>query len=146
MSDDDAMAVRGQGYKGGGSHVSVSGNSFATVNGGPLAAPIRKMLTRRTASTKRRARTLSYAGVADIWVGTGGGHKDKGKGGGKPGGGCRRRLRRDAGGGMNGGHPGGNGGGGGYGGGGGGYGGGKPTVKIHATVFFAGGSSSGYAW
>ena len=31
MSDDDAMSVRGQGYKGG-SSVAVSGNSFATIN------------------------------------------------------------------------------------------------------------------
>ena len=136
ISDDEAMAVRGHGYKGGGSHVSVSGNSFATVNGGPLGGAHSENAYSADGKHKASGSNLSYAGVADIWVSSKGGHKDKGKGGGKPGG----DYGGMPGGGMNGGHPGGNGGGGGYGGGGGGYGGGKPTVKIHATVFFAGGT------
>src|SRR6185295_11090495 len=33
MSDDDAATVRGKGFMGGGSHVQVVGQSFATING-----------------------------------------------------------------------------------------------------------------
>jgi hypothetical protein len=135
ISDDEAMAVRGHGYKGG-SHVVVSGNSFATVNGGPLGGAHSENAYSADGKHKASGSNSSYAGVADIWISTGG-HKDKGNGGSKP----RGDYGGMPGGGMNGGHPGG-----GYGGGGGGYGGGGPTVKIHAVVFFAGGSSSAHAW
>lgn len=118
LSDDDAMSVRGHGYKGGGSFVAVSGNSFATINGGPLGGSHSENAYSAEGKHKASGSNSSYAGVTDIWIGPGGGHKGKGRG--KPNGG------------------------GDYGGG--GYGGGKPTVKIHTTIFFAGGHSSAHAW
>lgn len=117
MSDDDAMGVRGQGYQGG-SSVAVSGNSFATINGGPLGGAHSENAYSADGTHMASGSNSSYAGVAVI--GTGGGHKDKGRPGGMPNGGEY--------------------------GGGGGYGGGKPTVKIQAIVFFAGGNSSAKAW
>jgi hypothetical protein len=131
MSDDEAMAVRGHGYKGGGSHVAVSGNSFATYNGGPAGGSHSQNAYSAEGKHDAKGSNSSYAGGVDIWIGgQGGGHQDKR---------CKG-PRGDSGGGY-GGMPSG----GGYGGGGGGYGGGKPTVKIHATIFFAGGSSSAWA-
>jgi hypothetical protein len=127
MSDDDAMSVRGHGYKGGGSSVIVSGNSFATYNGGDQGGSHSENAYSATGKHKASGSNSSYAGGADIWISTGGG-KPNGNGGGGHG---PKPPKSN---------------GGGYGGGGGGYGGGKPTVKIHATVFFAGGHSSAHAW
>jgi len=127
MSDDDAMSVRGQGYKGG-SSVAVSGNSFATINS-PIGGAHSENAYSADGKHKASGSNSSYAGVAVI--STGGGHKGKDRG--KPNGGGY------GGGQPNGGHPGG-------GHPGGGYGGGKPTVKIQAIVFFAGGHSSAHAW
>lgn len=122
MSDDDAMNVRGQGYQGGGSSVAVSGNSFATINGGPLGGAHSENAYAADGKHKASGSNSSYAGAAVI--STGGGHKGQGRPCGKPHGG------------GHGGKPNG----------GGGYGGGKPSVKIHAIVFFAGGHSSAKAW
>lgn len=123
ISDDEAMAVRGQGYQGGGgiqSYVRVTGSSFATYDGGGGSGSHSENSYFAEGKHKAAGSNSSYAGVADIWVSTGGGHKDKGGyGGSKP-------------------PRGGNGGG--------GYGGGQPSVKIHATVFFAGGHSTAHAW
>ena len=129
MSDDDAMSVRGQGYMGG-SSVAVSGNSFATINS-PFGGSHSQNAYSADGKHKASGSNSSYAGVAVI--STGGGHKGKGRPSSKPNGGGY------GGGQPNGGHPGG-------GHPGGGYGGGKPTVKIQAIVFFAGGHSSAHAW
>ncbi len=122
MSDDAALSVRGQGYHGG-SSVRVFGNSFATIdgpNGGSHSE------NGYVASGKHDAKgsNFSFAGVADIWVG--------GKDGGGDWGGMKPRGDSGRPGGDYGGMPGG------------GYGGGG--VKIHATIFFAGGNSSAWAF
>ncbi len=125
MSDDEALAVRGQGYKGG-SSVKVFGNSFATIDG-PNGGAHSENGYFAEGKHAAKGSNSSYAGVADIWIG--GGHK--GKGGKNP--------RNGQPGGGYGGMPGG-------GHGGGGHGGGYGNVKIHATIFFAGGSSSAWAF
>ena len=89
MSDDDAMSVRGQGYKGGGSSVS---RERQLVRHGQWRPDRRRafgecLLGRRQAQGS--GSNSSYAGVADIWISTGGGHKDKGSGEAE-----RRRIRR----------------------------------------------------
>lgn len=109
MSDDEAMSVRGQGYKGG-SSVLVSGNSFATINT-PLGAAHSENAYSADGKHKASGSNSSYAGAAII--STGGGYKGKGRPSSKPNGGSY---------------------------------GGKPTVKIQAIVFFAGGHSSAKAW
>jgi hypothetical protein len=113
MSDEEGLAVRGHGYKGG-SSVSVFGASFATING-PNGGAHSENGYQADGKHKAGGQNKSYAGVT---ISTSGGHK--------PGGG-----------GSYGPKPRGN-----YGGGGGGYGG----VKTTTIKYFAGGSSSGYAW
>lgn len=132
MSDEEALSVRGQGYRGG-SSVKVFGNSFATIDGGPNGGAHSENGYFAEGKHAAKGSNSSYAGVADIWIG--GGHKGKGGDGPKNNrGGMKPR--------GDGGHPGG-----GYGGGGGGYGGGgHGNVKIHATIFFAGGHSSAWAF
>jgi hypothetical protein len=129
MSDEEAMSVRGQGYQGGGSkgiqsYVRVTGSSFATYDGGGGSGSHSENSYFAEGNHKAKGSNSSYAGVADIWVGSGG-HKPGGNGGGGYG-----KPRGSNGGGY----------------GGGGYGGGQPSVKIHTTVFFAGGHSTANAW
>lgn len=155
MSDDDAMGVRGMGFMGGGtkSVVRVSGSSFATFNGPNGDGSHSENSYFAEGKHDAKGSNFSFAGVADIWIG--GSKKDGKHGGGdyggmKPGGGDgwmpkggdTRWVGKGNmpgypnGGGMNGsGYPGGNG----------HSGGGYPNIKIHATVFFAGGSSSAWA-
>ena len=132
MSDEDAMAVRGQGYHGG-SSVRVFGNSMASIDiphGGAMSEDS------YVADGKHFAKgsNSSFAGVANIWIdGHGGDHRGRGDKnmhgdrwggthngdwGGKPGDGHRHSCK-----------PGGHG-----------------HVKIHATVVFAGGHSSAWAF
>lgn len=117
LSDDDALAVRGEGFKGGGSYVRVTGSSWATI-GNPDAGAHSENSYFAEGKHDAKGSNSSYAGVADIWVGGNqGGYKDKG--GSKPRGGN--------------------------------YGGSKPgggygNVKVHATIYFSGGSSSAWAF
>ena len=131
ISDEDAATVRGHGYMGGGSYVRVTGSSFATIEG-PDGGSHSEDSYFAEGKHKAAGSNSSYAGVADIWVGgpkPGGGHNNGGGyGGGKP-----RSGGGMPGGGYGGGHPGGSNG---------GYG----NVKIHARVYFSGGSSSAWAY
>jgi hypothetical protein len=117
MSDDEALAVRGEGFRGG-SSVKVFGNSFATINGKNGGAHSENGYF---AEGKHAAKgsNFSFAGVVHIWSD----HKGKGRDWG-------HKNPRGGHGWMPGGDW-----------------GGKPggDVKIHATVFFAGGSSSAWA-
>jgi hypothetical protein len=136
MSDNDASKVRGHGYMGGGSYVRVTGSSFATIDG-PDGGSHSENSYFAEGKHDAKGSNSSFAGVADIWIGGGkGGHKGGGHNGGGGGyGGGKPRSGGGYGGGMpGGGHPGG--------GGGGGYG----NVKIHARVYFSGGSSSAWAF
>ncbi|MEX2317965.1 MAG: hypothetical protein WD669_12480 [Pirellulales bacterium] len=122
MSDDDALAVRGFGYRGSNSSASAWGASYAVMGtrGGSAGS-----VNAYKASGKHSAsgRNLSFAGKLVI-SSKGGGHNGGGNGGGGYGGG-------GAGGAMagrmgNGGHGGGG-------------------IKVKAVVVFAGGSSSARA-
>jgi hypothetical protein len=128
MSDDEALTVRGHGYKGGGSSAMAFGNSFATINGGAMGGAHSQNAYIANGKHVAKGDNFSFAGVVHISTG---GKKKKDHGGG--GGGY---------GGMGG--QGGHGGGGGGYGGGGGHGGGK--INISAKIFFAGGSSSAWAF
>lgn len=126
MSDDDASAVRGQGYMGG-SYVRVTGSSFATIEG-PDGGSHSENSYFAEGKHKAKGHNSSYAGVADIWFGGKGGHKggDKPRSGGNYGG-----WKPGSNGYPGSGYPGG-----------GGYG----HVKIHARAYFSGGSSSAWAF
>jgi hypothetical protein len=152
MSDDEAMGVRGMGFMGGGnkgvqSYVRVTGSSFATYNGPNSDGSHSENSYFAEGKHDAKGTNLSYAGVADIWISSGKGGKDMGpkdKGPKDMGGNYGRMMPPK---GDYGGMPGGNG----YPGGdmnghpGGGMPGGGYNVKIHATIFFAGGSSSAWA-
>jgi len=118
MSDDEALAIRGEGFKGGRSYVRVSGNSFATIGGRNGGAHSENAYF---AEGKHDAKgsNSSHAGVVDIWIGgSHGGHKDRGGDwGGMDQAGKQVRMKK-----------------------------GGLGVNIHATIFFAGGSSSGWAF
>ena len=150
MSDDEAMAVRGQGFMGGvQSYVRVTGSSFATFNGPNGDGSHSENSYFAEGKHDAKGSNFSFAGVADIWIGgskKGGGDYGGMKPGWKmPGGDTRWVGNGDMtnmpkggpwtpkGGDMNGG----------------GYpgkpGGSYGNVKIHTTVFFAGGSSSAWA-
>jgi hypothetical protein len=136
MSDDEALGVRGFGYKGGhggGSSAVVAGNSFATINAGPFGTAHSENLY--AAEGKKFAFGANHS-EAGIEIKTSGGKGGKGgmHGGGKPKWGGKGGSKWGGKGGkMGGGRPGG-----GHGGGG-GYGGGKPTVT--SVKLFSGGWS-----
>lgn len=134
MSDEEALSVRGEGFHGG-SSVKVFGNSFATINGGPNGGAHSENGYFAEGKHAAKGSNFSFAGKADIWISGKGGHKDKGGdwGGKNPRGSDWGSM---PGGDMHGGgKPGG-----------GGYPGGHGNVKIHATIFFAGGHSSAWAF
>jgi len=153
MSDEEALAIRGEGFKGGHSYVRVSGSSWATI-GTPDAGAHSENSYFAEGKHDAKGSNSSHAGVVDLWID--GQRKDGHKGGPKDMGGNWGGM--DTGGqwvGMdstgpwtkmqpNGGDYGGD-----YGGKprggkpGGGYGGGN--VKIHATIYFSGGHSSAWA-
>jgi hypothetical protein len=141
MSDNEALAVRGEGFKGGGSYVRVSGSSWATI-GTPDAGAHSENAYFAEGKHDAKGSNSSYAGVVDIWIdgkgGGKGGPKDHGGNwGGMDTAGQWSNMKPRGGGDY---------GGGGYGGGGkprGGHGGGN--VKIHAKVYFSGGHSSAWA-
>lgn len=83
MSDNDALAVRGQGYKHG-SYVRVSGSSWATI-GNPSAGSHSEDSYFADGKHVAKGSSSSYAGVAHIWIGgKPGGHQDGGGYGGQP--------------------------------------------------------------
>jgi hypothetical protein len=122
LSDDEALAIRGQGYKGTNSIARAFGSSFADIStkNGDASSQNGYFAEGKHAA---KGSNLSYAGVVQI------SSKPK-KGGGHGGGdyGGPRRGKQ----------------GGGYGGGHGGHGGGKISIK--ATVVFAGGNSSAWSF
>ncbi|MEX2092615.1 MAG: hypothetical protein WD971_08045 [Pirellulales bacterium] len=133
MSDEEALSVRGEGFHGG-SSVKVFGNSFATIDG-PNGGAHSENGYFAEGKHAAKGSNFSFAGKADIWIGGKGGHKDKGGDWG------RMDNRGGEWGGKNprggdwGSMPGG-----------GGYPGGHGNVKIHATIVFAGGHSSAWAF
>ncbi len=137
MSDDEAEAVRGKGFMGGGSSVQVFGNSFATINGVNGGAHSENGYA-ASGSHFAAGANGSVAGV--IHIATGGQGPGGGNGGGmdtwSPGktGGMNPWTRTRMPGGNSGGY-----------GGMGGQGGRPGGINIHATVFFAGGFSFGVA-
>ena len=80
MSDEEGLAIRGHGYKGGGSSVSVFGSSFATINGGSQGGAHSENGYLASGKHKAGGSNSSYAGVVTV---TKGGHKSGG-GYGKP--------------------------------------------------------------
>jgi hypothetical protein len=131
MSDEAALAVRGEGFKGGGSYVRVSGSSWATI-GTPDAGAHSENAYFAEGKHDAKGSNSSYAGVVDIWSDSKGGGKDKGGNWGGMDTAGPRSSMKSRGGDYGGGKPSG-----------GGYGGGN--VKIHATIFFSGGHSSAWA-
>jgi hypothetical protein len=128
LSDDDALAVRGEGFKGGGSYVRVTGSSWATI-GNPDAGAHSENSYFAEGKHDAKGSNSSYAGVADIWIGGSRGGKDHGGNwGGMDTAGQWSNMKPR--GGNYGGKPGG------------GYG----NVKIHATIYFSGGNSSAWAF
>jgi hypothetical protein len=132
MSDDEALSIRGQGFYNGGSSVKVWGNSFATINtpiGGSHSENGYVAEGKHYASGKN----YSKAGVTISWSKGKPGHGDGGYGGGMPtswnqGGGDMPGGGYPGGGMPGSGHPGG------------GY---SSSITIK---FFAGGSSSAWAF
>lgn len=140
MSDDEAMAVRGEGFRGGGSYVRVTGSSWATI-GNPNAGAHSEDSYFADGKHVAKGSNSSFAGVAHIWIdGHRGGRKDKGGDwGGMDNNGPWHNMKprggdsgwNQPGGDMHGGKP---------------RGGFNGHVKIHATIFFAGGHSSAWAF
>src|SRR3989304_4207831 len=64
MSDEDALAVRGQGYKGG-SYVRVTGNSWATI-GGPDGGSHSENAYFAEGKHDAKGSNSSYAGVVHV--------------------------------------------------------------------------------
>lgn len=145
MSDDESMDVRGMGYGSGPSGYSsakASGNSFATINLGPLGGAHSENSYSSSGKNKAGGDNFSFAGVSISSTSNSGGHKPpKGGNGGY---GNKPPMGGNGGYGGNGPPMGGNGGNGGYGGMGGGMGGGTKTTTVTFTVF-AGGFSHAYA-
>jgi len=77
MSDNDALAVRGEGFMGG-SYVRVTGSSWATI-GNPNAGAHSENSYFAEGRHDAKGSNSSYAGVAHIWIGgKPGGHMDGG--------------------------------------------------------------------
>lgn len=123
MSDGEAQAIRGQGFLGG-SHVSVVGNSFATISG-PDGGAHSENAYAAEGKHDAKGSNFSFAGVKHTWSGP----MDNGDWGNPaPTSKYNRKPRC--------GYPGG-----GYPGNGGGW-----PKSVHSTVFFAGGHSSAWAF
>jgi len=128
MSDEEALSVRGEGFHGG-SSVKVFGNSFASIDG-PNGGAHSENGYFAEGKHAAKGSNFSFAGVVHISSGNKGkgddwSHRSKGGDWG------HKNNRGGDWGGMNGG---------------GGYPGGHGSIKIHATIFFAGGHSSAWAF